>query len=94
MTSPGIAAPPEMQTRRLERSYSAAAGSCSTAKNIVGTPGKMVTRSRTITSSTFLVSKRGTSVIVAPEWIALFMMLDCPKEWKSGSIAITTSSSV
>ena len=83
-----------MQIRRLERSAPAAAWSCRTAKNMVGTPGKIVTRSRLMMSSTFWVSKRGTSVIVAPAWMALFMIEDCPKEWNSGSIAMTTSSSV
>src|SRR4051794_34589911 len=66
MTSTGIADPPETHSRRLDMSRLAGAGWCSIAENIVGTPWKIVTPSRSITDRALPPSNRGMSVSEAP----------------------------
>ena len=60
--------------------------------NMVGTPLKMVTRSRSITSSTLVTSKRGTRVSVPPKRITTLATLDSPNTWKRGRTPMPTSS--
>ena len=59
---------------------------------IVGTPSKIVALSRWIASRTAAGSKRGTSDIVQPNRTQMFMMLDRPNTWKSGSTVTAMSS--
>jgi hypothetical protein len=65
---------------------------CSRATNIVGTPQNTVTRCCSIASRTAPTSNRGTRTSVAPHRIAVFMTLENPKTWNSGSTAMLTSS--
>ena len=64
--SPGRDEPPETQVRSEEVSVSETAGWWSIAPYIVGTPSKIVTWSRAMTSSALPGSKRGMRVSVAP----------------------------
>ena len=94
ISSAGIAAPPDMQSRRVDASAPSAESQCSIALYIVGTPWKTVTRSRSRISSALSGRKRGSIVTVEPVAIALFIVQVCPNEWKSGSAPSSTSSSV
>ena len=58
---------------------------------MVGTPWKTVTPSRSMISSAFSGSKRGSIVTVAPWQIALFIVQVWPKEWNRGSAPSSTS---
>src|SRR3954468_6614187 len=78
MTSAGIGAPPDTATRIEDRSYFSRSGWLRTPMNIVGTPSKIVTRSRWITSQTFAGSKRGIRDIVPPNRTHTFITLDSP----------------
>ena len=59
---------------------------------MVGTACRIVTRSRSSTSSAFPASKRGMSVRLAPAATAEFSPQVCPKEWNKGSPPKMTSS--
>ena len=59
---------------------------------MVGTPSKMVARSRWIAVSTVAGSNRGMSDMVQPNRTQMFRMLDRPNTWNSGSTVMTTSS--
>ena len=59
---------------------------------MVGTPSKMVARSRWIAVSTVAGSNRGMSDIVAPNRTHTLRMLDRPNTWNSGSTVMTMSS--
>ena len=59
---------------------------------MVGTPSKMVARSRWIAASTAAGLNRGISDMVQPNRTQTSMMLDSPNTWNSGSTVITTSS--
>ncbi len=59
---------------------------------MVGTPSKIVARSRSMAARTTAGSKRGMSDIVQPNRTHTFRMLDRPNTWNSGSTVITTSS--
>ncbi len=59
---------------------------------MVGTPAKVVARSRSMTSSTLSASKRGTRVIIARQMKVMFMIELSPKMWKSGNTARATPS--
>ena len=61
------------------------------AENIVGTPSKTVTLSRSMICSAFSGSKRGISVSVPPLAMQQLSAQVCPKEWNSGSAPRTTS---
>ena len=91
-TSTGSAAPPETHTRSADRSYSPRSGAASSATYIVGTPSKMVTRSRAITCSAFSGVNRDTRVRQAPTRTAVLSPQVCPNEWNSGRPPKITSS--
>ncbi len=57
---------------------------------MVGTPARIVTRSRSRISKHFFGSKRGSNVKVPPPAIVPFWITVCPNEWKSGSVASAT----
>ena len=59
---------------------------------MVGTPSKMVARSRWIAASTAAAVNRGTSDMVQPNRTQMSRMLDSPNTWNSGSAVTTTSS--
>ena len=61
-TSSGSGAPPEPQNLSDERSYLATSGWPSSAVNIVGTPGKLVTFLVEISFSTASASKRACRI--------------------------------
>ena len=79
MTSAGMAAPPDTHTRRDEVSACAPAGSCSIAAYIVGTPSKIVTRSRPTISSALAGSNLGSKVRLAPTAMVAFKAQVSPK---------------
>ena len=81
-----------MQRRRHEASVESPSA-CSSALYIVGTPWKTVTRSRSMISSAFSGSKRGSIVTVAPLETAAFIVQVWPNEWNSGSAPSRTSPS-
>jgi hypothetical protein len=58
---------------------------------MVGTPSNTVTRSRSMASRTAAAENLGTSDIAAPRSTQMFMMLDRPNTWSSGSAATTTT---
>ena len=60
---------------------------CKQAMYIVGTPWKVFTPSRTISSIAAAASKRGISTSVAPARQVEFMLTVWPKVWNSGSAA-------
>jgi hypothetical protein len=64
----------------------------SSAKYMVGTPAKSVTRSRFTIAAASSGVKRGSSVKQPPTASVAFWMQVWPKEWKSGSVASATSS--
>ena len=92
ISSAGIAAPPDMHRRSVEVSAVSAESAWSIALYIVGTPWKIVTRSRAMISSAFSGSKRGSIVTVAPLSTLEFIVHVCPNEWNSGSAPRRTSS--
>src|SRR5215217_56780 len=94
ISSAGIAAPPDMHVRSEEQLASSADEQWSIALYIVGTPWKIVTLSRSMISSAFSGSKRGSIVTVAPTLTALFMVHVWPNEWNSGSAPRSTSSAL
>ena len=59
---------------------------------MVGTPSKMVIRSRWIAASAAAGVNRGTSDMVQPNRTQMSRMLDSPNTWNSGRAVITTSS--
>ncbi len=91
-TSTGSGDPPEMHRFKLETSWASRSGWLSNAEYIVGTPPKVVTWSRSMISSTFPGSKRGTSVIRPRALTVVFMIEFIPNTWNSGSVATTTES--
>ena len=93
ISSAGMAAPPDMQSRSVEVSALSADSAWSIPLYIVGTPWKIVTRSRSMISSAFSGSKRGSIVTVLPLATLEFIVQVCPKEWKSGRAPSRTSSS-
>jgi hypothetical protein len=92
MTSTGIAEPPETHSRRLDTSVCSASGACSIAENIVGTPSKIVTLSRSMTDSALAPSNLGIRVRVEPRSTVVFRPQVRPKTWNSGRQPMTTSS--
>ena len=60
----------------------------------MGTPSKMVTRSRSITDSALAPSNRGISVSSEPRATAVFSPQVSPKTWNSGRQPMITSSAV
>ena len=59
---------------------------------MVGTPSKMVARSRWTAASTAAGVNRGISDIVQPNRTQTSRMEDRPNTWNSGSTVMTTSS--
>src|SRR5215204_7181158 len=94
MTSTGIAEPPETHSRRLDMSCVPASGECSMPANIVGTPSKTVTLSRSTTDSAFDPSKRGISVSSEPRRTAVLRPQVSPNTWNRGRQPMITSSAV
>ena len=82
ITSSGIAAPPEAHSSRRDASTSPS--SATMAANMVGTPSKRVTRSRSMISSARPASNRGRSVRQPPTLIIKLSPHVCPKEWNTG----------
>ena len=87
MTSTGIAAPPEMQTR----SEPASPSSWSSAVNMVGTPSNTVTASRSRIASALAASKRGSNVSVPPAASVALSAQVWPKAWKKGNAPSVTA---
>ena len=82
-----------MHSRSVEVSMRSRSGKCSRAWNIVGTPAKIVTPSRSMVSRTPPGSKRGIIVRQAPTRTPALSITVCPNEWKSGRAPSVTSSS-
>ena len=85
MTSTGIAAPPETQTRSEDVSASSRVGGVEHRGVHRRDALEHVTLSRAMISSALAGSKRGSSVRHAPRATAAFSPQVCPKEWNSGS---------
>jgi hypothetical protein len=94
MISTGIAEPPETHSRRLETSVCPAPSECSMPANIVGTPSKTVTLSRSITCRALAPSNRGMSVSIEPLRTAVLRPQVSPKTWNRGRQPMITSSAV
>ena len=94
MTCSGIAAPPDMQRRRVEVSAESALSHASIALYIVGTPWKIVMPSRAMISSALSGSNRGIIEIIARLQMPAFSVHVWPKLWNSGSAPSSLSSSV
>ena len=92
ITSTGIAEPPETHSRRLETSRPPASSECSIPANIVGTPSKIVTLSRSMTDSALAPSNRGIRVSSDPGRTAALSPQVSPKTWNSGRQPMITSS--
>ena len=89
-TSTGMAAPPETHSRSDETSGRSPVW-CSMAAYIVGTPSKIVTRSRWMISRALPGSNLGSSVSVPPAVTVAFSPQVRPNTWNSGRQPMTTS---
>ena len=81
MNGIGSFSPPAMITRTDDRSRSSMPGSSSTARNIAGAIQTLVTRDRSISSTTCAASKVRWMIVVAPTEIIVVVTRSSAPTW-------------
>ena len=94
MVGIGIFSPPAMITRTDERSRDSMPGTSSTARTIAGAAQMVVTRERSISSTTCSASNVVCTIVVAPTAIIVVVTRSSAPTWYSGPHASPTSSAV